>query len=568
LELEVIKMAGSSGSFTPDFSPKLPFGRQISDFLPLTEAETKLVYCCANGEACELDKTIPARIRTQNSIRAGVIRFLLHGGDRDNPVHEFGIWIIGAVVKDQIDISMMRTQYRLIFEKCKINDRILMRDTELPFFATNGSIINGITGDRCRISGDFQIRDGTVCCSSVKLVGCYIGDSLDCTGSRFEGDAQYAIVMDRATIEGSVLMRSGFDARSEVSFIAGKIGGSFTATGGTFRLGDSGDALSLDRTAIEGHVFLRDGFIANGTVRLLDTIVSKDVECHAGRFDVEPNLTAVEFGGAMIGGRLSLEKALVNGHINLTDLTTKILIDQNFVWQKGAYSLAGIKVSRFGKGKMNPSFRRDWLKNQSSLTTLPDPHSSPWIEVINALSRMGRTAEKKKLSVYYMRNIRPFFRKNPIGFLFYFLRDAFNGFGHYPFRSIIWAVALSLFCTGFYWQGERYGYFGPTDTMVLLNTSISSKCGIIGENKKIWTSCINMPEEYTTFHPFFYSLDLAFPFVDLKQEADWAPVVSDSAGNELPFGSFLRYLMWLQILTGWAVGTYVVAVAARLVQDE
>ena len=77
-----------------------------------------------------------------------------------------------------------------------------------------------------------------------------------------------------------------------------------------------------------------------------------------------------------------------------------------------------------------------------------------------------------------------------------------------------------------------------------------------------------MPPEYTTFQPFIYSLDLILPLVDLQQDSDWAPIVSNANGETLWAGRALRWLMWFEILFGWMASLTLVAVLGRLVDKD
>jgi hypothetical protein len=77
-----------------------------------------------------------------------------------------------------------------------------------------------------------------------------------------------------------------------------------------------------------------------------------------------------------------------------------------------------------------------------------------------------------------------------------------------------------------------------------------------------------MPAEYTTFQPLVYSLDLILPLVNLQQDEDWGPIVEDPPGHNLPYGVFLRWLMWFEILFGWMASLVLVAVLGRLVEKD
>jgi hypothetical protein len=85
-----------------------------------------------------------------------------------------------------------------------------------------------------------------------------------------------------------------------------------------------------------------------------------------------------------------------------------------------------------------------------------------------------------------------------------------------------------------------------------------------------WYLCSKLPEEYTGFSPFAYSLDLILPLVDLQQENDWAPMIPTptktsafwtwSPNDEY----FIRFVMWFEILFGWMSSLLLVAVVSGL----
>lgn len=95
------------------------------------------------------------------------------------------------------------------------------------------------------------------------------------------------------------------------------------------------------------------------------------------------------------------------------------------------------------------------------------------------------------------------------------------------------------------------------------------------DNPNSWTNSktCNGPNEYTTFQPLAYSLDLILPLVDLQQDKDWAPMVtrartSNPTGDteQFPLGHFIRIVMWFEILFGWMASLMLVAILSGLVR--
>ena len=139
--------------------------------------------------------------------------------------------------------------------------------------------------------------------------------------------------------------------------------------------------------------------------------------------------------------------------------------------------------------------------------------------------------------------------------------------------NTVWAMAVGFLASAFFFQiGADYGYIGPSTPLLnspSLSAQVEQQCGHRFEARKTpWTRCAAMPPEYTTFQPMLYSLDLILPLVDLQQESDWAPIVEDPPGQTLPFGAFLRWLMWSEILFGWAMSLMLVAVLGKLVNKD
>ena len=90
----------------PNRPANLPHGRWLGDLGPLSEAEQKLVECCAEGQICLLnnDKR-PEEAKPEYTIRAELVRFLALGGDSVHPIHERGIMLAGAWIANALDID-------------------------------------------------------------------------------------------------------------------------------------------------------------------------------------------------------------------------------------------------------------------------------------------------------------------------------------------------------------------------------------------------------------------------------------------------------------------------------
>ena len=112
------------------------------------------------------------------------------------------------------------------------------------------------------------------------------------------------------------------------------------------------------------------------------------------------------------------------------------------------------------------------------------------------------------------------------------------------------------------------GVFAPTNPVLHSNPTIAAACRVGREaGAAAWTRCAAMPDAYTTFQPWLYSLDLILPLVNLQQDVDWAPAVTVN-GRNFNLGIVTRWLMWFEILFGWMASLMLVAILTNLVKKD
>jgi hypothetical protein len=131
-------------------------------------------------------------------------------------------------------------------------------------------------------------------------------------------------------------------------------------------------------------------------------------------------------------------------------------------------------------------------------------------------------------------------------------------------------IGVWLLCSLIYhFHADSLGVFAPTTPLIHNVESLRNACGQkAGAAETTWTSCLAMPQEYTTFNPFLYSADLILPLVELQQDRDWAPLSTDDNGDGIPLAMFTRALVWFEILFGWAMSLLLVAVLGNLVKKD
>ena len=100
---------------------KKAFGRSLDDFLPLRDAENKLLHACASGTDLALSHGRPEQKTPENALRAEFVRFLALGGDESAAIHEMGVQVEGAWIEGSLNLDHC-TVRRIWLGKCRIPD--------------------------------------------------------------------------------------------------------------------------------------------------------------------------------------------------------------------------------------------------------------------------------------------------------------------------------------------------------------------------------------------------------------------------------------------------------------
>jgi hypothetical protein len=153
--------------------------------------------------------------------------------------------------------------------------------------------------------------------------------------------------------------------------------------------------------------------------------------------------------------------------------------------------------------------------------------------------------------------------------LTYWAKCAFKrlfGYGHAPARVLIWIGAIWAFGFVLYGTAYQYGEMAPNSDVLLSSADWMSG---VKAYAACATDCV-MPlraweatpayQDYETFHPILYALDLFVPLVALGQENAWAP--SKDRGWWGTIGYYAR--MPIQ-MSGWIITAMSAAVVTGLV---
>lgn len=285
---------------------------------------------------------------------------------------------------------------------------------------------------------------------------------------------------------------------------------------------------------------------------------------------------ALNAGRVTVRGVLFLRDAKIEGEIVLSAAEVGSLVDGDDLscWQDGRHSLDGFRYDRIA-GCTAAERRIAWLKLQWDDDLKKDFKPQPWEQLIKILREMGHPAEASEVAIAKQEQMRAAgLIKGRVRGPLHWIYGALAGYGHRPLHAVGWMITVWLLCSVAFYGGRHAGLMGPSDPLIHASAQWDN-CGAPGEmdvmakQKPFWTSSgCTLPSEYTTLQPALYSLDLILPLVDLQQETDWSPIVSNEAGQPLWAGHALRVLMWFEILFGWSVSLMLVAVLGRLVEKD
>ncbi|QLQ19535.1 MAG: hypothetical protein HZT43_14180 [Exiguobacterium profundum] len=202
---------------------------------PPSAAEVVLLAACRTdglawvGEGCPKDTSDPER-----AVRAGLIRFLLLGGDEAHRPHPKGVGIHGAWIEGALDFRGCETHLDLFLHKCLLPERPVFRDRRWAGCTFRAVGRRGCELQRVAVEGNVFLDRGFHATATVDLAGSAITGQLACDGGRFERPEGVALTAMGATVGASVFLRGKFHATGEVNLVRAAIKGQLACSGGRF----------------------------------------------------------------------------------------------------------------------------------------------------------------------------------------------------------------------------------------------------------------------------------------------------------------------------------------------
>ena len=488
---------------------------------------------------------------------------------------------------------------------------------------TKGKFINenndALNCDKVKIGGSVFLKDGFEAEGKVNFASAQIAGSLNCRRGKITNEKGDTLNCNGVIIEGNVFLIDGFNSKGKVNFILAQIGSNLECTNGKF-INEKEDALNCNKVKIGGSVYLNNNFEAKGKVNFGSAEISGSFFCMKGKIinDKEDALICYRakiYGdiffnnGFEIKGNLSLssteiKKSLVFSKLNITGncILTSAKIDtikesDNF-WKKSEFKefhLDGLEYNHLSGKNLDSSTLEKWLDK------MPEFKPQPYKQLAKVLRNMGHNNEADDIMIEY-NNITTSKSEN---WFIKKLKQIYGitaGYGYKPMRVLGTMFTIWFFCSLFYLYASQVAIFAPSDTLVFQNLKYKSsinKCGVPLKNfnwseiyyhnsnddkcielkmnniepeqksnkTQNWTTNENLEGEYTTFSPYWYSLDIILPIVDLQMDKDWGVFISP-INSDITLNHVTRWIVWIEILFGWIYSLILVAILSGLAKNE
>lgn len=582
----------------------LPNGRLLEHFDELTFAERILLEHAASGSLARIADSRPETGTKKNRVRADFLRFLILGGDAENPVHERGINLQGAYIVGALDLRGAEIGISVTLEHCLCFQPLYLEGMQLKgSLNLNYSAIPGLLASRVSISGSLSLNQ-LYSHGPIYLVAAQIGGSIYVRGSYLYGLGDTALKLDGAYVGTVVRIEDSSQVIGGFSLISASIDNQLSCKNCTFRA-IKGSAFNADNIIVKGGVYL--GFHSIGMTRISGARIAGQLSFRGAHFQgnggntlsaqgmrVDSSLVLTEFP-------VPLSKAAFSGsHV-------KSLIDDASTW--GDRLLLNGFTYNFinSRTPLTAETRIAWLDRQDAAYSGQDGlkgsdskfRPQPWRHLQKVFEEMGHSEEARQVGIAFEKRLRkvglvgqgtarwwPGFRW--LGLIPHMVYGALTGYGYRPMRLLAWILGIWLFFTSIYWYAAvEQNVFAPSNPLVFQSDAYTTCRKEYGEGWRKrspdtpipsgignWYTCDALRGEYTGFSPGAYSLDILLSLVDLQQEKDWGPITTTPSPNawvefwNWDWGHSIRFLVWLETLIGWGISLLLVAIVSGLTRRK
>jgi hypothetical protein len=238
----------------------MAFG-SVAEFLALTgaaaprPAERKLIASVQAGERCEIAKARPVASTGDNTVRASLLRLLVTGATPACGTQDFGVWLEGAWIEGELDLSFARARGTTTLLRCHFGERPNLRSASLDELNLSGSRLPGLMAPGLTTRGNLLLRrlwsNG-----SVHLEGGTIGAQIDAAEARVFATRGTGAALSAQDIEARLGLRMpSLRAAGRVVLIGARLGGGVELPGARI-VGRGSSALAAQGLSVGGNALM------------------------------------------------------------------------------------------------------------------------------------------------------------------------------------------------------------------------------------------------------------------------------------------------------------------------
>lgn len=472
-------------------------------------------------------------------------------------------------------------------------------------FAASGG--DALAFDSAEIGGGVFLNGSFRAEGTVRFLDATIGGALICTNATFATSVGDALSFERATIGGTVFLNGSFRVERYVRLSGASIGGDIVCDGGHF------ESIDLSRSKIGATAFFRDGFRASGGVDLRAAEIAVFVDDEDAWRDATLALDGLvlrRFGGnapVTAAARCRWLERQYSPHLG-TDFRPQ-------PWEECARVLAEMGHERDARVlRIEKRRRMRWLEWNRVKTGRTRDAVRRALSVWSArrLANRGGALTRRIVAARIWAHavqVTSKLAKIP-AFVADIVLDLTTGYGRRPLKAL-GGLLLLWIAAGIGYTTLPKGVMAPADALVYLSPSLPPECrvdwigwepppraedlsrrateaprsGLALDDRAgppyppDWTAICphRMPSEYSTFSAFAYAADVLLPIVDLRQEHDWSPRVTDAEGRVIaPFwegaswgwGYVARFLEWMLVLFGWGLSALLLGAVTGVIRRD
>ncbi|RYG90354.1 hypothetical protein EU803_14090 [Loktanella sp. IMCC34160] len=581
----------------------------IEDNGPLLAAEERLLEACRVGGVCRLG-TRPEVYRADREVRAEFLKVLILGGTKDCDLDPSRVWLEGAWISGQLNLSYRRAVGQIVLDNCRFVAEPRIEQARFDSLSLDGSHLPGLWAQGVQAKGDLFLR-GITATGTVAVNGAQIGGQLDCTGATLDGAGGKALHAQGVTC-GQDLFLSGITATGTVNVDGAQFGGQVDCTGATLN-GAGGRALFAQALRAEQGLVWRDVTVTKGQVDLIAAHVSNlvdDLESWPVDRENRPdggNLILDGFTYDRIVGPLGaaeriawlrngtkwdgefypqpyrqLARVLWNmGHDRAARQVRMALAEdmarhERFLDRHSRRVLAALRKFSARPG---PRRRERVAKTVSELpghraevatTTVDkllalhgqvDPNHvppGPGVQPISETTRRYAQRQFRSDLAWQELGLRARIARS---WVIDHLSNWVIGYGFAPWRSIYWLVLLMSIGATMAALTWKEGSFAPNSAPILVSQGWHD--ALSADNPaQVWSDDEFGGKDWDSFSALAYGADVVIPIVPFGQTDAWAP------STRGPWGTGLWWGRWVLTALGWIVTALGAAAVTGLIQRD